>query len=69
MSQDSLSGILVGRQVQGEKIKTSVLLASKVEGEVETTLDTPRALLAGLTAGVALGLVLWLGQLITGRRE
>jgi len=39
-----------------------------VEGPVETALDTPRALLAGLAAGMGAGLVLLIGSLARRRR-
>jgi hypothetical protein len=63
----SQAGVVVGQNVQGDLIKTSILLAGQVDGPVETTLDTPRALLAGLTAGVAMGLVCVVGKLLSKR--
>ena len=63
------SVLVAAREVSGESIKTSLLLAGHVHGPVETVLDTPRALLAGLSAGVAVGLVLWLGSLLSRRRS
>jgi len=65
---DSQAGLLVSRQVKGTTIRTGVLLASQVEGQVEAVLDTPRALLAGLAAGVGVGLVSLLGSLLRRRR-
>jgi hypothetical protein len=59
--------IIIARQVNGGPIRPVVLLAGRVEGPVEPALDTPRALLAGLTAGVAFGLVMWLGRLLRRR--
>lgn len=59
------SNIVVARQVTGGPIHTAVLLAGKVEGPVEPVLDTPRALLAGLSAGIAIGLVWWLRSLLS----
>jgi len=61
------AGLLVSREVNGEVIRAGVLLAGRVEGSVETILDTPRALLAGLASGVAVGLVLWVGSLLKQR--
>ena len=66
---DSRTSILVAQQVHADTIRTTVLLAGRVEGPVETMVDTPRALLAGLSAGVAVGLVLFVMRLITGRKS
>ena len=66
---DSTIGLLVAQQVQTTSVRTGVLLASKVEGNVDTYLDTPRALLAGVTAGVAMGLVVFALNLITGKKR
>jgi len=65
--QESRNGLLVASKVEADTINTTILLTRNVEGNVETVLDTPRALLAGLTAGVAVGLVLFVGQLLTKR--
>lgn len=65
---ESQAGLVVGRQVTGEAIRTKILLASKVEGQVETLIDTPRTLLFGISAGVATGLVLTLFRLILKRK-
>jgi hypothetical protein len=65
---ESQAGLLVGRQVTGETIRTKILLAGKVEGSVETLIDTPRTLLFGISAGVATGLVLTLFRLILRRK-
>ena len=65
---ESQAGLIVGRQVTGESIRTKILLAGKVEGSVETLIDTPRTLLFGISAGVATGLVLTLFRLILRRK-
>jgi hypothetical protein len=62
------TALLMSREVHGEAIRSGVLLAGKIEGSVETLIDTPRAMLAGLTAGVAIGLVLLLGNLLLRRK-
>jgi hypothetical protein len=64
----NVTGLLVAQQVRGGSIKTAVLLAGQVDGPVETSLDTPRALLAGLAAGIGAGLVLLIGSLAKQRR-
>jgi hypothetical protein len=66
---DATSGLVVAQEVHAGSLKTSVLLAGRVEGEVETLVDTPRALLFGLATGVALGLVIFLTNLLLGRRK
>jgi len=67
--QNVQSGLLVAGEVTSETVKATIFLAGNVEGNVETVLDTPRAMLAGLTAGVAVGLVLFIGQLLTRRKS
>jgi hypothetical protein len=67
--KDVCAGVVITRNMRGENIRTGVLLTGQVEGNVETILDTPRAMLAGLTAGAAIGLVLWIGYLLTGRKD
>ena len=62
---ETQAGLIVARQVHGTPIKTTVLLAGEVEGPVETYFDTPRALLAGLTADATVGLVLFIGNLVS----
>jgi hypothetical protein len=62
-------GALVGREIHAENLRTGILLAGQVNGPVKTMLDTPRAILAGLSAGAAVGLVLWVGQLLSRHNE
>jgi len=66
---EAQAGLVVARQVEAGNLRTAVLLASRVEGNVETLVDTQRAMLAGLTAGIAMGLVLFLVRLLTSRRR
>lgn len=68
LEPDANVGILVARQVNAEKIQAKLLLAGHVEGPVETLLDTRRALLAGLSAGVVVGAFLLMGQLFSPRK-
>jgi hypothetical protein len=65
---NSATGMLVANEVRGDSIRSGVLLTSRVTGNVETVLDTPRAMLAGLTAGIATGLVIFMGTLLTRRK-
>lgn len=60
--------LLMTREVRGEAIQSTILLSGKVEGNVETVLDAPRAMLAGLTAGIAIGLVFLLGSLLMKKK-
>ncbi len=62
----------VGLSVAGRTKMTDssavFLLAGKVEGPVSTVFDTRGSLLAGLTGGIALGLVMFVTRLLRGRR-
>lgn len=64
----SSSGVLLAREIHGGPIRAGVLLAGKVDAPVEAALDTPRALLAGLAAGIGIGLTLTVFRLL-GRRK
>jgi hypothetical protein len=57
--------VIVSRQVNGGPIRPVIMLAGKIEGPVEPVMDTPRSLLAGLMAGIAFGMVLWAGRLLS----
>ena len=48
---------------------TAILIARNVQGPVETILDTRGAAVAGLLAGLAIGLVLLSGSLLRGRHR
>ena len=61
-------GILAGREVRGEQIKTVILLSGKVEGNVTTMMDTRGALIAGLVGGLFAGIMLLLGRMVFGRK-
>jgi hypothetical protein len=61
-------GLLMTRELHGEAIQSTILLSGKIDGDVHTVLDTPRAMLVGLTAGVAIGLVFLVGSLLVRRR-
>ena len=62
------TGVLMTRELHGEAIRSTVLLAGKVDGNVETVLDTPRAMLVGLTAGIAIGLVFLVSNVLLRRK-
>jgi hypothetical protein len=61
-------GVLAGREVRGEQVKSVILLAGRVEGNVTTMMDTRGALIAGLVAGLFTGLMLLLGRMLFGRK-
>jgi hypothetical protein len=61
-------GILAGREVRGEQIRTVILLSGKVEGNVTTMMDTRSALIAGLVGGLFAGIMLLLGRGLFGRK-
>jgi hypothetical protein len=63
----SKNNLMVAQRVSGGPIRSLVLLAGRVDGPVHTYLDTPRSLLAGVAAGVGVGIVLLLGRLMTRR--
>ncbi|MCC6500667.1 MAG: hypothetical protein IT313_10410 [Anaerolineales bacterium] len=64
---NSAVGYLVGRDVHAENVRTVLLLAKNVEGNVTTTLDTRGALIAGLVGGLFGGLMLLLGRFLLRR--
>jgi hypothetical protein len=65
---NSRSALTVAGTADLRDSSTFVLLAREVNGPVETVLDTRGAVAAGLVAGIAIGLVLFVGGLLTRRR-
>ena len=68
MGEGSAAGLVIAQQVNGENIQTKLLLAGKVDGSVETLLDTNQALFFGIAAGAVISLFLLIGQFFTRRR-
>ncbi len=64
----SAVGYLAGRDVHAEDVRTVVLLAKNVQGNVVATLDTRGALIAGLVGGLFGGMMLLLGRFLLRRR-
>ena len=62
------AGVLYANQAELNNSSSVILLARDVHGDVETVLDTRGAMLAGLVSGIAVGLVLFVGRLLTRRR-
>jgi hypothetical protein len=56
--EDSRLGLAMAERVEMNDSTTIVLLARDVHGSVNTVLDTRGAALAGIIAGVVVGLVL-----------
>jgi hypothetical protein len=66
---EATANLLVTRRVYGGPVRSTILLAGQVDGPVETMLDTPRALLVGIAAGMSMGLLLFLGNILTGKNR
>jgi len=64
---DVRAGLIVADRIQADRNSSVILLSREVHGNVETVLDTRGAALAGIAAGVAVGLVLFAGSLLTRR--
>ena len=63
----STIGYLAAQEVDAQEVRTVVLLARNVRGNVTTTLDTRGAVIAGLIGGLFGGLMLLLGRSLTRR--
>jgi hypothetical protein len=66
---ESRAGILAANSVTADRVRTVVLLAKRVEGPVETALDTRQVLIASLATGFVAGAVILIGQLLFGRHK
>jgi hypothetical protein len=64
-TKEGMTGVLVANEVHANPLRAVVVLAKTIDGQVETTLDTRGAILAGLVGGIALGLVSLTGRLLT----
>jgi hypothetical protein len=60
-------GLMAAKKAALQNSRTIILLASEVHGNVETVMDTRQAVLAGLISGIAVGLVLFVGNLLRRR--
>jgi hypothetical protein len=66
---NSRVGLTVAGTADLRDSSTFVLLAREVHGPVETVLDTRGTITAGLVAGMAIGMVLFVGGLLSRRRR
>lgn len=65
---NTYAGVVAAREVRGERIESLILLGNRVEGDIQTVVDTRGALLAGITGGLVAGLILLIGRLLFRRR-
>ena len=65
---NTYAGVVVGNEVRGERIDTLFLFSNRVEGDVQTVVDTRGALIAGMVGGLLTGIILLIGRLVFGRR-
>jgi len=65
---ESRIGVVIAKEADMENSTSVVLLARQVNGSVDTVLDTRGAALAGIVAGISVGLVIFVGNLLSRRR-
>ncbi len=61
-------GIAIVQNADIQNSTAFILLSRQVNGDVETVLDTRGTLLAGLVAGMTVGLIFLVGKMIRGDR-
>lgn len=66
--KESRVGVVVAKEASLENSTSVILLARQVHGSVDTVLDTRGAALAGIVAGISVGLVIFVGNLLSRRR-
>ncbi len=64
---DSMVSVLAARSVRAERVRSVVLLAGNVDGDVETSLDTRGAAIVGLIGGLVFGLFYMAAQFLFRR--
>ena len=66
---NTYAGLVVAKEVKGERIESIVLLARHVEGNVKTIVDARTAVLAGALGGLFAGMIFLLGQGLFRERD
>jgi len=66
--ENGSAAILASRTVKADTIRTGILISRKVEGNVETLMDTRSTILAGIVAGAMMGSLLVVGQFLFRRK-
>ena len=61
------AGIVIARHVEASDARVAVLIAGRVDGNVQTLLDTDSAIRFGAAFGAVLGFALLLRRILTGR--
>jgi hypothetical protein len=61
------AGLLAAREVQAKNSSTLMLLAGKVEGDIEASFGPRESAIFGAVAGVVAGLIVLLGNLVRRR--
>lgn len=64
MVNESQTGLMVAREIRGEKIKAVIILAGETHGNVETIVDQRGIALFGLAVGIAISLVFSLFRIL-----
>ncbi len=59
---------VASQNLRAERIRTKILLAGNVEGEVHTVVDTREAILIGIVGGIVSGIMLLMGRFLFGRK-
>jgi hypothetical protein len=57
LTGESRAGVLVADRIDGPQVKSGVIIARDIYGNVETQLDTRAALVLGLGLGLGIGLL------------
>jgi hypothetical protein len=66
---ESRAGLLVAREIHGDRIQSGFFLAGRVDAPVETVIDVRSALIIGATTGVVMGAVLGFIGLLVRRKK
>ncbi len=61
--------LLVATHVGADRVQTGILIARRVEGNVETYMNTRQVVAAGVLSGLVAGLILLAGRLLFGRKK